>query len=382
MTARVSTVSALFAELLPADPAPVAPELRSELERPWMYPWPLRDGTTASVHSEELVSIHQTRRVMIESVVRDALTTAGPEPRVLDLGCNEGLFAHLARAWGARFVLGCDIRPDNISRATAIRDHYGIAADEIEFRCLDALALEPVTGHFDVVLVLGLIYHLEDPVGALRVARRLLAPGGLCVVESQLTRQQDPIVHGWGSATLQKTAGSFAAKFEDEPENLLASEGGLLSLIPNSAALEVALRVAGFSGLEWLEAGPDHNPQYVGGDRGIIIGRAATSDPPPPDRSGTTEVEPHPFRAAEVDTRLARARDQISALAIREQEAIVALERTAERLAQTEKHLREAEQRRAEAEQWLADHRSSISWKITAPLRAAKRRKTARRRAR
>ncbi len=297
MRARLSAVSALFAELLPAEPAPIAAELRRELARPppWMYPWPLRDGTRAPVHSDELVSGHQTRREMIEPVVRAALATAGPAARLLDLGCNEGLFAHLARAWGAGHVLGCDIRDDNIRRATAIRDHYSISPAELEFRCVDALTLESAPGQFDLVLVLGLIYHLEDPVGALRVARRMLGPNGLWVVESQLTRQREPVVHGRGSsAQLLATRASFAVKFEDEPESLLASASGVLSLIPNAAALEIAMHVAGFSDLRWLEGTPDHNEQYVIGDRGIIIGHAATDDSPPTRPALAEQVNPHP----------------------------------------------------------------------------------------
>ena len=384
MMARVSTVSALFAEFLPAEPAPVAPELRRELDRPppWMYPWHLRDGTGAPVYSEELVSVHQTRREMIEPVARAALTATGPGARVLDLGCNEGLFAHLSRAWGAGFVLGCDIRDHNIRRATAIRDHYGISPAELEFRCVDALALESVPCQFDLVLVLGLIYHLEDPVGALRVARRMLAPDGVCIVESQLTRQREPVVHGWGNSTeLDETAASFAAKFEDEPENLLASESGLLSLIPNAAALETAMQVAGFSGLAWLEAAPDHNEQYVLADHGIIIGRATKTDPPRTRAAVPRPGDPHAVSVEGVEAALTRAQDQISALAIREQEAVLMLEREREKLAAVEQRLGEAEQRHAESERWLADHRSSFSWRLTSPLRSAKRSLSARRNA-
>jgi SAM-dependent methyltransferase len=345
-----------------------------------MYPWPFRDGTRAPVHSDELVSVHQTRREMIEPVVRAALATAGPGACVLDLGCNEGLFAHLARAWGAGRVVGCDIRDDNIRRATAVRDHYGISAAELEFLCVDALSLDPALGQFDVVLALGLIYHVEDPVGALRVARRMLAPGGLCVVESQLTRHREPIVHGWGSSTeLQETRASFAVKFEDEPGNLLASASGVLSLIPNAAAVEIAMQVAGLSDLRWLKANPDHDEQYVIGDRGIIVGQAATDYSPPSRAPRARPLNAQPVHVGASEAALAGARDQLSALSLREQEAVRMLEHTREELAAAERRLDEAEQRRAAAERWLADHRASFSWKITAPLRAAKRSVIARR---
>jgi SAM-dependent methyltransferase len=241
-----------------------------------MYPWPLRDGTVARVHSDELELVHRTRRDMVEPVIRAALAAAAPGAKVLDLGCNEGLFAHLARAWGAGIVVGCDLREHNIRRAEAIRDHYGIPSSELRFCCADVRALDPAElGCFDVVLVLGLIYHLEDPVGALRIASRLLAPGGLCVVETQLTRQHEPVVHGWGTSSgCEAAEGSFAVRFENEPEHPLASAGGTLSLIPNAAALELAMRIAGLTDVRWLEAAPHHDPQYVTRDRGIAIGRA------------------------------------------------------------------------------------------------------------
>jgi SAM-dependent methyltransferase len=343
-----------------------------------MYPWPLRDGTVAPVHSDELTSVHQTRREMIEPVVRAALANAEPTVRVLDLGCNEGLFAHLALAWGAAYVLACDIREVNIRRATAIRDHYGVPPASLEFRCADALALDPANGQFDLVLALGLIYHLEDPVGALRVARRMLAPGGLCVVESQLTRRREPVVHGWGSSSeLHESPASFAVRFENEPENLLVSASGVLSLIPNAPALEIAMHAAGFSDVRWLEADPAHEEQYVTRDRGIIVGRAdpACSTPAGPVARETSAQAP----LAEVEAALAVARDQLSALSVREQEAVLMLKRAKEELAATQRLLGEAEQRRAESEYWLADHRASLSWKLTAPLRAAKRSLIARR---
>lgn len=374
-------MSALFEGLLPAESAPIAGELRRELDRPppWMYPWPLSDGTSAPVHWDGLVSVHQTRREMIEPVVRAALAATGPTARVLDLGCNEGLFAHLARAWGGGYVLGCDIREENIRRATAIREHYGVSPAELEFRCVDALTLDAAPGQFDLVLTLGLIYHLEDPVGALRVARRMLAPGGLCVVESQLTRQRAPIVHGWGSSALLEAVASFAVRFEDQPEHLLASAGGVLSLIPNAAALEIAMRVAGFSDVRWLEATPGHDEQYVEGDRGIIIGRAVTGGSPPSGALLAGHInadsgDPGAFDAAPAD-----ARDQPSALPVGDNETALVLARVTEELAATKRRLGEAEQRRTDAEHWLADHRTSTSWKITAPLRAAKRALIARR---
>ena len=259
--------------------AAVSGELAAELDSPinWMYPWQLRDGTLAAPDTGELPSVHRTRRAMIEPVVKEALAAAGPGATVLDLGCNEGWFAHRALEWGAGRVVGLDVRELNVRRARLLRDHYGIPAECLEFEQADVHAIDAARlGSFDVVLVLGLIYHLENPIGALRTARRLTR--GTVVVESQLTAHNEPIMHGWGETDVFRRAdGHWAAVLEPAEEqaaegNLLSSFGGVVSLVPNRAALLQAIEAAGFRDAAMLAAPRDGNRQYTEGHRGIAAG--------------------------------------------------------------------------------------------------------------
>jgi SAM-dependent methyltransferase len=152
----------------------------------------------------------------------------------------------------------------------------GIDSSRLSFAVSDVYDVRPeVHGTFDVVLLLGLIYHVEDPVGAIRRARSLLKPGGICVVESQLTRQREPIVHGWGTAHQTETAeASFAVRVEsDSAINPVASVEGIVSLVPNAAALEQITRAVGFGHVEWTTGRPGHDAQYVEGDRAVIWAR-------------------------------------------------------------------------------------------------------------
>jgi tRNA (mo5U34)-methyltransferase len=257
--------------------APLEAELRSPL--PWMYPWRLTPAVAISLEGSELPSIHATRAAMIEPVVRDALAAAGPAASVLDLGCNEGWFAHRALEWGAARVVGLDVREANVRRATLIRDHFGIDGERLRFERADVLELDPGRlGAFDVVLVLGLIYHLENPVGALRTARAVTR--GTAVVESQLTAHHEPIRLGWGeTGVFRETPAHWAAVLEPSEEqvdegNPLASFGGVVSLVPNRAALVEGMQVAGFHDVRMLDAPAGSNQQYVEGHRGIAAGRA------------------------------------------------------------------------------------------------------------
>ena len=240
----------------------------------WMYPWELADGVTAPLLGPNLPWVHSTRAEMIEGPVREALEMAGPDATALDLACCEGWFSHRLLEWGARRVVGVDVRESNIRRAELVRDHFGIEPERLSFRRADVFELDPdELGRFDVVLVLGLVYHLEDPAGALRRARALTR--SLCAIESQLTRQSRPIVYGGGSpdAFLQAQA-SFAAVVEADAEvNPLASVTGVMSLVPNRAALEMIARVAGFRHVRYLDASPHHDPQYLRGDRGVVVAR-------------------------------------------------------------------------------------------------------------
>jgi 2-polyprenyl-3-methyl-5-hydroxy-6-metoxy-1,4-benzoquinol methylase len=261
----------------PVPPPPAAQtqaELQNELRHPtpWMYDWDL--GVLGRVDvSVELPSIHKTRLELLAPAVTDVIEKVGPGATVLDLACSEGWFAHQMLELGAARVVGIDIRELNIRRATLVRDHLGIAPDRMQFHQADIFAL-PELDQFDVVLMLGLVYHLENPVGAMRIARALTRE--LCVVESQLTEQRSPIMAGNGSSQIHfAREESFAAWFEeDQADNLLASHGGILSLIPNEAALLAMGRVAGFTDVVSPAAAPSHNPQYVRRERIVMLARA------------------------------------------------------------------------------------------------------------
>jgi tRNA (mo5U34)-methyltransferase len=262
-------------------PRALGPELEAELRSgtPWMYSWQLTRSVATPSHAPERQTVHTTRLDMIRPVLEQALAAAGPQASVLDVGCNEGWFAHQALELGAARAVGVDVRASNIRRAELLRRHFGIDDARLSFQHAGVHELDPDSlGTFDVVLVLGLIYHLEDPIGALRVARRLCR--GTVVVESQLTSHNEPIKMGWGQTEVfYDVATHWAAFLEPAPEqeddgNALASFGGVVSLVPNRAALLQAIEVAGFRDVRMLDATPGANPQYVQGHRGIAVGVA------------------------------------------------------------------------------------------------------------
>jgi SAM-dependent methyltransferase len=252
-----------------------APALLDELGREprWMYGWQLGSRRAPVLHPM-LESIHATRAALVEPAVREVLAAAGPGSRALDLACCEGWFAHQLLEWGAEEVVGVDIRAQSVRRAELVRDHLGVPADRLDFRVADVLGLTPEDlGEFDVVLCLGLIYHVEDPMGVLRLARSVTR--SLCALETQTARVDGPALVGFGSRdAFEATDAVLAVHHEiDQPANPLASHGGVLSFCPNAPALRLMLRAAGFSDVRPAVPGPDHDPDFHTGDRLVVLAR-------------------------------------------------------------------------------------------------------------
>ena len=101
--------------------------------------------------------------------------------RVLDIGCGTG-------AWSVRWVergchvTGVDFDPEFIARAKT----RGPLADQSRFRGLvgDATRLPPGIGPYDVVTLNSLLEHVPDCIAAIDEAVRVLAPGGVLIVQT------------------------------------------------------------------------------------------------------------------------------------------------------------------------------------------------------
>jgi SAM-dependent methyltransferase len=91
---------------------------------------------------------------------------------VLDMGCADGMFSIAAAKAGYQRVLGVDVRPEHIARARYASERFGLNSVTFEtanIYDIERLGLEP----FNAVIFQGLLYHLADPVLALRKAAAL-----------------------------------------------------------------------------------------------------------------------------------------------------------------------------------------------------------------
>jgi SAM-dependent methyltransferase len=104
----------------------------------------------------------------------------------LDAGCGVGYFSHLLQQMGMR-VTAFDARPENVEEAR--RRHPGI-----DFHVADVEELRPQEfGTFDLVLCFGLLYHLENPLRAMRRLR--VMTGKLLLIESVCVSGRSPVLY-------------------------------------------------------------------------------------------------------------------------------------------------------------------------------------------
>jgi SAM-dependent methyltransferase len=106
---------------------------------------------------------------LIETLKR--LKPSSGWPRILDVGCGDGLFFDQLLAFG---------HVEGVEPSGNLVDPAGVHRQRIHVRPFDETFRPPKP--FSLILMLDVLEHLEDPVGALRHATRLLSPGGTVLI--------------------------------------------------------------------------------------------------------------------------------------------------------------------------------------------------------
>lgn len=93
--------------------------------------------------------------------------------RVLDIACNAGFWSMQCALLGAGEVVGFDARQELVDQAELVRSIVGVS--NARFQVLDFWSMRPeaLGGTFDVVLNLGVLYHLPKPLEALELTRAM-----------------------------------------------------------------------------------------------------------------------------------------------------------------------------------------------------------------
>jgi len=135
---------------------------------PWHYRIEFDDGVSTPTPKPSVLNRHEQRgRYFFDALLR--VTGGSLEGRrVLDLGCNAGYWAYLAMEAGADFLLGVDARERQLDQARLVFEAKGV--DPARYRFEEANVFEhDFSERFDVVLCLGLMYHVSKPMDLFEV---------------------------------------------------------------------------------------------------------------------------------------------------------------------------------------------------------------------
>ena len=117
--------------------------------------------------------------------------------RVLDVGCNAGFYSFRMRERGAH-VVGIDLDQGTsgsfVAQACFCNDVLGA---DVEFRRQDLFDV-PETSPFDLILFLGVFYHVPNFCDALVKLGSLVRPGGYLALESQVSPRSLTCYEGKG----------------------------------------------------------------------------------------------------------------------------------------------------------------------------------------
>lgn len=239
------------------------------LQQDWFYQFKLPSGsTTNSFMLEASRRIHGDRLAMIDSVLEQTFADDFSKLSCLDIGCNQGYFAVEMARRGFQKVLGFDARRPNIEDADLMRQIYEL--ENLRFRVAGIGKLTPrELGQFDVVLMLSVLFWLENPLGALRLAKSVTKK--LLIIETPVA----PDLSGemeWGNRKFKKALqGSFAVL--DQTAESKSPIGSLteLSLCPGRDTLIWMLHKIGFSAVTVIPAPADAHEQLASGNRIMIV---------------------------------------------------------------------------------------------------------------
>jgi len=131
-------------------------------------------------------SIERSSRQFVEEWLR----RHSPNKRVLDYACGNGEDALFVAKLGAE-VVGIDISEVSIENCTR-RAVEGKVDERVSFCVMDAEALEFADGSFDIIIVYGVLHHLNLQ-KALSELARVLKPNGTIICTEAL--KHNPAIH-------------------------------------------------------------------------------------------------------------------------------------------------------------------------------------------
>lgn len=167
--------------------------------------------------------------------------------KCLDIGCSSGFFALKLKELGAEYVLGIDQGEQEIAVKQARFAATCVRLD-VDFDSMSVYDLAHAGKTFDIVLFLGVFYHLRHPLLALESIRKVC--GHTLLIQTITTPHERPL-HG-SSPKYREDAGLKSAELNQPDFPMLRFVNGGLDgdrscwFVPSPEAVLAMLNSSGF----------------------------------------------------------------------------------------------------------------------------------------
>lgn len=194
----------------------------------WHYRFDL-DGITTPISDKSRINRHEQRRQYLFDPLLAPFGGSLAGKRVLDLGSNAGFWSLAAIESGCDSVLGIDGRQMHIDQANLVFEVKGVDKNRYRFITGDIFRIDLKSlGRFDIVLCLGLLYHVSKHINLLE----------------KISELNDDVL--LIDTTLSTSAGSkLVMRHErlDSPRDAVDYE---LAMTPTKKAIEDMVRLFGY----------------------------------------------------------------------------------------------------------------------------------------
>jgi len=171
----------------------------------WNYEFDFGNGVKTPIFDRDHVNRDAQRRTYVMSPLVELCEGNLAGKRVLDFGCNAGFWSLQAVESACDFVLGVDGRNMHIDQAELVVTNKDVPPDRYSFLCGDILSVD-FSGfpQFDVVLCLGLLYHVATPVQLFNLLTRVNSDPLVIDTEVSLARRPSFDLRSESLATAQR----------------------------------------------------------------------------------------------------------------------------------------------------------------------------------
>ena len=198
------------------------------------------------------------RDYLIDIITKYYKTNNLQDKTLCDVGCNTGYFLYeIYKKIKIKKVVGIEPRTKNLAKAKFIADFFKLPKNKFILKKMDVLSLGKKNEKFDIVIMPGVLHHLDDHILALRNLYKMTKD--LCIIETVVLSNKFNEKHIAEQLELkddlykinenQNIFGIIGYKLETDRSDGATIHNGIVG-IPTTDALFLTLRSIGFNKVE------------------------------------------------------------------------------------------------------------------------------------